>query len=53
MYESQLHKSYNYPKYPKDSEFSSDKGFVNIDIGSQDGTQWTCSNKKDIKILFF
>ena len=35
-------KNYNYPIYPRDSKTNSDKGFVNIDNGSQGGTHWTC-----------
>ena len=38
MDESQLQKIYNYNIYPRDSKISSDKGFVNIDNGSQGGT---------------
>ena len=38
MNESQLKKNYNHPIYPRDSEIYSDKGFVNIDDGSQNGT---------------
>ena len=42
MNESQLQKVYNYYIYPRDSKINSDKGFVNIDNGSQGGTHWTC-----------
>ena len=42
MDESQLRKFYNYPMYPRDSKKYSDRGFVNIDNGSQGGTHWTC-----------
>ena len=38
MNESQLQKIYNYPIYPRDSKIYSDKGFVNIESGSQNGT---------------
>ena len=41
MKESQLQKVYIYPIYPRDSKIYSDKGFVNIDNGSQGGTHWT------------
>ena len=41
MNETQLQKIYNYSIYPRDSKIYSDKGFVNIDIGSQGGTHWT------------
>ena len=47
MNESQLQKIYNYPIYPGDSEINSDKGFVNIDNGSQGGSRWTCFIVKD------
>ena len=42
MNESQLQKVYNYPIYPRDSKIYSDRGFVNIDNGSQGGSHWTC-----------
>ena len=51
--ESQLQKIYNYPIYPRDSKIYSDKGFVNIDNGSQDGTHWTCFIVKDNKSFYF
>ena len=35
MNESQLQKIYNYHIYPRDSKIYSDRGFVNIDNGSQ------------------
>ena len=35
MKETQLQRIYNYPIYPRDSKIHSDKGFVNIDNGSQ------------------
>ena len=38
MNETQFEKVYNYPLYPRDSKIYSDKGFVNIDNGSQGGT---------------
>ena len=40
MNESQLQRIYNYPIYPRDSKIHSDKGFVNIDNGSQGGSHW-------------
>ena len=49
MNESQLQKLYNYPIYPRHSKIYSDKGFVNIDNGSQGGSHWTCFIVKDIK----
>ena len=53
MNESQLQKIYNYPIYPRDSKIYSDKGFVNIDNGSQRGTHWTCFIVKDNKSYYF
>ena len=38
MNESQLQKVYKYPIYPRDSKIHSDRGFVNIDDGSQRGS---------------
>ena len=46
---SDLQRVYNYLIFPRDSKIYSDKGFVNIDDGSQGGTHWTCSLKEDIK----
>ena len=51
--ESQLQRVYNYPIYPRDSKIYSDKGFVNIDNGSQGGTHWTRFIVKDNKSYFF
>ena len=53
MNESQLQKVYNYTIYPRGSQTYSDKGFVNIDNGSQDGTRWTCFIVKDNKSYTF
>ena len=53
MDESQLQKVYNYKIYPRDSEIKTDKGFVNIDNGSQGGTHWTCFIVKDNKSYYF
>ena len=53
MNESQLHKIDNSPIYPRDSKINSDKGFVNIDNGSQGGTHWTCFIVKDKKSYYF
>ena len=53
MNESQLQRVYNYPIYPRDSEIFSDKGFVNIDNGSQGGTQWTCFYIKHNRSYYF
>ena len=53
MDESDLQRVYNYPIYPRDSKIYSDKGFVNIDNGSQGGTHWTCFTVKDNKSYYF
>ena len=53
MNESQLQRVYNHPIYPRDSKLCSDKGFVNIDNGSQGGTHWTCFIVKDKKSFYF
>ena len=41
MNESELHRVYRYPIYTRDSKVYSDRGFLNIDNGSQGGTHWT------------
>ena len=53
MNESQLQKIYNYSIYPRDGQIYSDRGFVNIDNGSQGGTHWTCFIIKDNKSFYF
>ena len=53
MNESELQRVYNYPIYPRDSKIYSDKGFVNIDNGSQGGTHWKCFIVKDNKSYYF
>ena len=53
MNETQLQKIYNYPIYPRDSKIYSDKGFFNIDNGSQGGTHWCCFYIKDNKSYYF
>ena len=53
MNESELQKFFNYPIYPRDSKIYSDKGFVNIDNGSQGGTHWTCFIMKNNKSYYF
>ena len=53
MNESQLHKTYNYPIYPRDSKIYSNTGFVKIDNGSQGGTHWTCFIVLDNKSYYF
>ena len=49
MNEYQLQKIYNYPIHPRDSKIYSDKGFVNIDNGSQGGSHWCVYYIKDNK----
>ena len=53
MNESQLQRIYNYLIYLTDSQIYSDKGFVNIDNGSQGGTHWTCFIVKDYISYYF
>ena len=53
MNETELQRVYNYPIYPRESKIYSDSGFVNIDDGSQNGTQWTCFIVKDNKSYYF
>ena len=53
MNESQLQKVYNYPIYPRDSKIYSDKGFVNIDNGSQGGPHWCAFYFKDTQSYYF
>ena len=53
MNENQLQRIYNYPIYPRDSKIYSDKGFVNIDNGSQGGSHWTVFIIKDNKSYYF
>ena len=44
---------YNYPIYPRDIKIHFDKGFVDIDNGTQNGTHWTCFYVKDKKSYYF
>ena len=53
MNESQLQRVYIYAIYPRDSKIYSDKGYVNVDNGSQGGSQWTCFIVKDNKSYYF
>ena len=53
MNESQIQRVYNYKIYPRDSKIYSDKGFVNIDNGSQGGSHWICFRVKDNKSFYF
>ena len=43
----ELQRVYNYNIYPRDSQIYSDKGFANMDNGSQNGTHWTSFLVKD------
>ena len=53
MKELQLQRLHNYNLYPRDSYLDSDKGFVNIDVGYEGGSHWTCYKVKDNKSYFF
>ena len=53
MNESELQRTYNYHIYTRDSKIYSDKGFVNIDDGSQGGSHWTCFIVKNKKSYYF
>ena len=53
MNESDLQKLYNCPIDPRELKLYSNKGFVNIDKGSQGGTHWTSFIIKDNKSYYF
>ena len=53
MNEMELQRVYSYPIYPRGSEIYSDKGFVNKDDGSQNGTHWRAFYVKDNKSYCF
>ena len=53
MNESNLQRIYNFPIYPRDCQIYSDRGFVNIDNGSQGDTHWTGFIVKDNKSYYF
>ena len=53
MNKSELQRVYNYSIYPRDFKICSDKGFVNIDSGSERGTHWTCFIVQDNKPDYF
>ena len=53
MNESELQKVYIYSTYPRDSTIFSGKSFVNIDVGGQDETHWTCFIVKDNRSYYF
>ena len=47
MNETEIQGVSNNPMYPRNSKLYSDKGFVNVDNGSQGGTHWCCFIVKD------
>ena len=53
MNELELQRVYKYNLYLRGSKIFSDKGFVNIDNGSQGGTHWTCFIVEDNKSFYF
>ena len=53
MNELQLQKIYNHPIYPRDSKKYSDRGYIEIDNGSQGGTHWCAFYVKDKKSYYF
>ena len=44
---------FKYPVNPRDSKTCSDKGYVNIDNGSQSGTHWTVFYLENNKSFYF
>ena len=50
--ESELQRVYNYSIYSRGSKIYLDKGFVNIDNGSQGASHWTCFIIKDNKSFY-
>ena len=53
MNKSQSQKIYNYRIHPRDSKIYSVEGFVNLDIGAQGGSHWTCFIVEDKKSYYF
>ena len=53
MNESELQSVNNCKIYPRGSKIDSDKGFVNIDNGSQGGSHWKSFIVKDQKSFYF
>ena len=53
MKESVLQRVYNYNIYPRDSKIHTNKGFVNMDDASMNGSHWTCFYTKDNKSYYF
>ena len=51
--ESQLQRVYNYKIYPKDSIITTNKRFVNIDDGSQEGSHWTFFIVKNLESYYY
>ena len=53
MNKSQLQRIYMYHIYPRSSRIYSDRGFVKIDDGRLNGTDWICFYIKDNKSFYF
>ena len=53
MNELELQRVYNYPIFARDFKIYSDKRFVNIDDGFQNGTHWCAFYIKDNKSYYF
>ena len=53
MNESESQRVYKFPIYPKDSKMFSDRGFVNIDDGSQGGSHWCVFYVKNKNSYYF
>ena len=53
MNESGLQRVYKFHMDPRDSKIKTNKPFVNINIGSEGGTHWTCFIIKDNKSFYF
>ena len=49
--QNHIQRVYKHPIYPRDSKIYSDKGFTNIDDGSNGGTHWFCFFIKDNKSI--
>ena len=53
MNEGELERVYNCHIYPRDCKILSERGFVNLDKGSQGCTHWTCFYIEDNRSLYF
>ena len=53
MIESEFQNVYNYSVYPSDSRIINNKGFVNFDNSSMEGSHWTWFKYKDKKSYYF